>query len=56
MNVNDALAALDLPSAVKVQTLKLPARIRQAANPDDLRRVSDRAVGFVLGLETVEAL
>jgi hypothetical protein len=50
------LVVLDLPPAVKVQTLKLLAHIRQAANPDDLWRVSDRAAGFVLGPETVEAL
>lgn len=56
MNTNEALAALDLPPAVKVQTLKLLERIRKAANPDDLWRASDRAAGFVLGLETVEAL
>lgn len=54
--MNDMLAALDLPPALKAQTLKLLARIRQAANPDDLWRASDRAAGFVLWLETVEAL
>ncbi|MBD9613712.1 hypothetical protein IB245_19620 [Pseudomonas sp. PDM02] len=39
-----------------MQTLKLLARIRQAANPDDLWRASDCAAGFVLGLETLEEL
>lgn len=54
--MNDVLAALDLPPAVKIQTLKLLARISQAASPDELWRASDRAAGFVLGLETVEVL
>lgn len=54
--MNYTLVVLDLPSAVKVQTLKLLARIRQAANPDDLWRASDHAAGFVLGHEMVEAL
>lgn len=49
---HDTLVALGLPPAVKVQTLKLLARIRQAASADDLWR----ATGFVLGQETVEAL
>jgi hypothetical protein len=53
---HDPFAALDLPPAVKVQTLKLLARISQAASADELWRASDRAAGFVLGLETVEAL
>lgn len=54
--MNDALAALDLPPTVKIQTVKLLARISQAASPDELWRASDRAAGFVLGLETVEVL
>lgn len=54
--MNDTLSALDLPPAVKMQTLKLLARISQAASADELWRGSDRAAGFVLGLETVEAL
>lgn len=54
--MNDTLSALDLPPAVKVQPLKLLARISQAASADELWRASDRAAGFVLGLETVEAL
>lgn len=56
MSLNDATAALDLPPAIKVQTLKLLARISQAASADELWRASDRAAGFVLGLETVGAL
>ncbi|NKF26999.1 hypothetical protein HER21_11100 [Pseudomonas sp. BGM005] len=54
--MNDTVAGLDLPPAVKIQTLKLLARISQAANADELWRASDRAAGFVLGLETVEVL
>ncbi len=56
MSTNEVLAALNLPPAVKVQTLKLLARISQAANADELWRASDRADGFLLGLETVRAL
>lgn len=56
MRTNDTLVALDLPPAVKIQTLKLLARIRQAASADDLWRATDCATGFVLGLATVEAL
>lgn len=54
--MSEVLTALNLPPAVKVQTLKLLARISQAVNPDELWRASDRAAGFVLGLETVGAL
>lgn len=54
--MSDTLSELDLPPAAKIQTLKLLARISQAANADELWRASDRAAGFVLGLETVEAL
>lgn len=54
--MNEALSALDLQPEVNVQTLKLLARIHQASNPDDLWRASNRAAGFVLGLETVKAL
>lgn len=56
MNMTDALAAIELPPTVKIQTLKLLARISQAASADELWRASDRAAGFVLGLETVEVL
>ena len=45
-----------MPPALRVETLKLLALIRLAANPDDLWRASDRASGFILGLETVEAM
>lgn len=54
--MTDALAALKLPNAVEVQTLKLQRQIELAYKADDLFRASDRAEGFVLGLETVKAL
>lgn len=54
--MDHALDALHLPPAVKVQTLKLLSRISQASNADELWRASDRADGFVLGLETVKVL
>lgn len=54
--MDHALDALHLPPVVKVQTLKLLSRISQASNADELWRASDRAAGFVLGLETVKAL
>ncbi|WP_448091088.1 hypothetical protein [Pseudomonas azerbaijanoccidentalis] len=53
--MDDALAALHLLSAVKVQTFKLLARISQASIANELWRATDRAPGFVLGLETVKA-
>ncbi|WP_338805740.1 hypothetical protein V8U11_19745 [Pseudomonas chlororaphis] len=56
MSIKEALVVLNLLTAVKVQTFKLLARISQAASADELWRASDRAEGFVLGLETVEAL
>lgn len=55
-NPEQELAALDLPQAVQSTTLKLLQRIALAHTADDLFRASDRAEGFVLGLETVEAL
>ncbi|KAE9645679.1 hypothetical protein EJA70_10150 [Pseudomonas sp. PB103] len=56
MNMADTLAALHLPNAVEVQTLKLLHQIELAHTADDLFRASDRAEGFVLGLETVKVL
>ncbi|MBY9026206.1 hypothetical protein K7459_21315 [Pseudomonas fluorescens] len=55
-NPEQELAALDLPQAVQSTTLKLLQQIALAHTADDLFRASDRAEGFVLGLETVEAL
>ncbi|MFJ2320268.1 hypothetical protein [Pseudomonas sp. NPDC087817] len=52
----DTLAALNLPNAVEVQTLKLLNQIALAHTADDLFRASDRAEGFVLGLEAVKVL
>jgi hypothetical protein len=54
--MDNALAALNLPSAVEVQTRKLLTQVVQARTADELFRASDRAEGFVLGLETVKAL
>lgn len=54
--MTDALAALKLPNEVEVQILKLVHQIELAHTADDLFRASDRAEGFVLGLETVKAL
>jgi len=50
------LAALDLPQAVQSTALKLLQQIALAHTAEDLFRASDRVEGFVLGLETVEAL
>jgi len=55
-SVTDALKALNLPKAVQAQVLKLLAQIDRAQTADDLFRASDRAEGFVLGLETAKAL
>ena len=54
--MDNALAALNLPHAVQAQALKLLGRIPQAHSADELWRASDRAEGFVLGLDTVKAL
>ncbi|MCP1489357.1 hypothetical protein J3D48_005670 [Pseudomonas fluorescens] len=54
--MDKALSALNLPNAVEVQTLKLLHQIELAHTADDLFRASDRAEGFVLGLETVRVL
>jgi hypothetical protein len=56
MSSHDMLASLNLPPAVQAQVLKLLMHIAQARTADDLFRASDRAEGFVLGLETVKAL
>lgn len=56
MSMNAVIAALNLPPVVKLQTLKLLALISQAFSAEELWRASDRAAGFVLGLETVVVL
>ncbi len=56
MGMSDMLTALNLPSAVQAQALKLLTHIAQAHSAADLWRATDRAEGFVLGLETVKAL
>ncbi|MQT97754.1 hypothetical protein [Pseudomonas helleri] len=53
---NDLLAALNLPSTVHAQALKLLGAIAQARSAADCNRAADRAEGFGLGLETVKAL
>lgn len=50
------LATLNLPRAIRAQALKLLDRIQQARTADELFRASDRAEGFVLGIDTVKAL
>lgn len=56
MAVTDDVTAMNLPQAVQAQVLKLLAQIDRAQTADDLFRASDRAEGFVLGLETAKAL
>lgn len=56
MAVTDDVTAMNLPHAVQAQVLKLLAQIARAQTADDLFRASDRAEGFVLGLETAKAL
>lgn len=52
----DPWADYNLLAAAHSQALKLLPRIQQAQTPDELRRAADRAEGFALGIETVEAL
>lgn len=54
--LNDALATLNLPEAIRVQATQLLGAISQARDLSDLLRAADRAEGFGLGLETVKAL
>lgn len=56
MAVTDDVTAMNLPHAVQAQVLKFLAQIARAQTADDLFRASDRAEGFVLGLETVKSL
>jgi hypothetical protein len=56
MAVTDEITAMNLPNAVQAQVLKLLSQIARAQTADDLFRASDRAEGFVLGLETAKAL
>jgi hypothetical protein len=53
---NNPLAALNLPTVVHAQALKLLAAIAQACTAAECTRAADRAEGFGLGLETVKAL
>lgn len=54
--MNNQLASLNLPAAIRVQATRLLGTIAQARDPSDLLRAADRAEGFVLGVETVRAL
>lgn len=56
MSQFEALNALNLPAPVYMQTANFLARVETCLSLEDLRRVSDRADGFVLGIETVRAL
>lgn len=53
---HDPFAGLNLPTRVVARSRKLLERISQASCADELWRASDRAEGFVLGIETVRAL
>ncbi|TNB98435.1 hypothetical protein FHG55_05125 [Pseudomonas jessenii] len=50
----DTLAALNLRNAEEVQTLNLLHQILLTYTADELFRASNRAEGFVLGVETVK--
>ncbi|XXE57179.1 hypothetical protein J3P97_06555 [Pseudomonas sp. R1-15] len=50
------MAALALPAEVRARALNLLERIQQAHTAEELFRASDRAEGFVMGVETVKAL
>ncbi|AHZ72654.1 hypothetical protein OU5_5575 [Pseudomonas mandelii JR-1] len=54
--MGDALTALNLPEAIRVQATKLLGAITQARDLSELLRAAGRAEGFVLGLETVYPL
>lgn len=54
--MSEAFDGLNLPAAVQARASKLLERIQQAHTADELFRASDRAEGFVLGIETVKAL
>ena len=53
--MKDSVAGLNVPPAVKFQTLKLLVRISQATNADELWRARSRAAGSVSGMEKFEA-
>ena len=50
------LTRLDLPVAIRTQAGLLFAAIEGAHDLSDLLRAADRAEGFVLGIETLDAL
>lgn len=54
--LHDPLAVLELPRAVHVQASRLLNAIEEASTVADTLHAADRAEGFTLGLETVQAL
>lgn len=56
MNQVQALDALNLPPYVYMQVGNLLARLETCLSLEDLQRVTDRAEGFIFGIETVRAL
>lgn len=56
MNLNDPLAPLNLPAAIRAQAAKLLHAINCAETLIETLRAADRAEGFALGIETVRAL
>ena len=53
---SDPLTPLHLPAAIRAQASRLFASIKDARDLSALLRASDRAEGFVLGIETTRAL
>lgn len=51
--MSNALAALNLPSAIHAQADKLLQAIRSSPTAPDTLRAIDRAEGFTLGVETL---
>lgn len=54
--MNETLSKLNLPAATRTQASALLAVIYGASNRDELLRATGRAEGFILGLETLDAL
>ncbi|NNA55963.1 hypothetical protein HBO27_08990 [Pseudomonas koreensis] len=54
--MNNTLSQLDLPAELRTQASALLDIINGASNRDELLRALGRAEGFVLGLETLDAL
>ncbi|UQS16163.1 hypothetical protein [Pseudomonas sp. HS6] len=54
--MNETLSGLNLPGAIRAQASKLLAAINNANGLGELLRDTGRAEGFVLGIETLNAL